>query len=211
MVGILLALQVNSWNEDRKERKEEKAILSGIRADLLRDTIDLQFNMRAYEKAMKIDSSLLDHLLERRPFDADFLNGYFTAVVSDWSLVLHQSHFEEAKGKGWSIIRDRGLRSRISRLYEFRYPSILAAENESESFAHRQLVQSKLLPYLSYDEEGLTMLASDYERLLDDGNLRVLLRLSAETKRYLLEEEYRPVMSELLAIERAIAAYLETF
>ena len=34
MIGILLALQVNNWNEDRKERTSEQKILNEILIDL---------------------------------------------------------------------------------------------------------------------------------------------------------------------------------
>jgi len=42
MVGILLALQVNNWNNDRSERKLEVKYLQGIKADLQVDLINLK-------------------------------------------------------------------------------------------------------------------------------------------------------------------------
>ncbi|MCB0638986.1 MAG: hypothetical protein KDC54_20295 [Lewinella sp.] len=38
MVGILLALQVNNWNEVRKDRHTERAYLQGLHNDLQQDT-----------------------------------------------------------------------------------------------------------------------------------------------------------------------------
>ena len=42
MVGILLALQVNNWNNQRSERKLEVKYLQGIKADLQVDLINLK-------------------------------------------------------------------------------------------------------------------------------------------------------------------------
>jgi hypothetical protein len=39
MIGILLALQVNNWNEGRKQKQELNSILNTIKLDLVRDTI----------------------------------------------------------------------------------------------------------------------------------------------------------------------------
>jgi hypothetical protein len=39
MIGILLALQVNNWNEGRKQQKELASILNTVKLDLVRDTI----------------------------------------------------------------------------------------------------------------------------------------------------------------------------
>lgn len=38
MIGILLALQVNNWNETRKQKQELSSILNTIKLDLVRDT-----------------------------------------------------------------------------------------------------------------------------------------------------------------------------
>jgi hypothetical protein len=39
MIGILLALQVNNWNEGRKQKQELSSILNTIKLDLVRDTV----------------------------------------------------------------------------------------------------------------------------------------------------------------------------
>ena len=35
MVGILLALQVDNWNEERKERRDELELLEALKTDLV--------------------------------------------------------------------------------------------------------------------------------------------------------------------------------
>ena len=49
MIGILLALQVNNWNENRKLKRTQITILKGIYSDLIKDTIDLNDNIRVQE------------------------------------------------------------------------------------------------------------------------------------------------------------------
>ena len=39
VIGILIALQINNWNENRKIRAFEVKMLSEIRLELIRDTI----------------------------------------------------------------------------------------------------------------------------------------------------------------------------
>lgn len=50
MIGILLALQVNNWNNDRAERKQEEKFLIGLKADLQVDLV----NMKAFIEDKKI-------------------------------------------------------------------------------------------------------------------------------------------------------------
>jgi hypothetical protein len=48
MVGILLALQVNNWNENRKERIEESKLLTEIYEQLKDDTIRINRNIKLF-------------------------------------------------------------------------------------------------------------------------------------------------------------------
>ena len=53
VIGILIALQINNWNEDRKNQIEEKAILSKFKQDLKSDSIYYQVNLK---QIISIDS-----------------------------------------------------------------------------------------------------------------------------------------------------------
>lgn len=41
VIGILIALQINTWNENKKQRLEERRILINLQADLVQDTMEL--------------------------------------------------------------------------------------------------------------------------------------------------------------------------
>ena len=63
MVGILLALQVNNWNEWKKERVKEIKVLGDIAIDLERNSENLaellEFNLKADKSANLIISLIL--------------------------------------------------------------------------------------------------------------------------------------------------------
>lgn len=60
MVGILLALQVNTWNEQRKERHKEVDFLKGLKADLNADQLALEAIMKERNKKVQSSLALLD-------------------------------------------------------------------------------------------------------------------------------------------------------
>jgi len=53
MIGILLALQVNNWNENRKQRNELKGILQSISNDMVVDTTLARGIIKFYEENSK--------------------------------------------------------------------------------------------------------------------------------------------------------------
>tara|TARA_Y100000114_G_scaffold31562_1_gene27123 strand:- start:28408 stop:29178 length:771 start_codon:yes stop_codon:yes gene_type:complete len=57
VIGILIALSINNWNERRKTRNEEQVYLLGLRDEF-------QFNQQALLKASRINETNLRHALE---------------------------------------------------------------------------------------------------------------------------------------------------
>ena len=45
MVGILLAVQVNNWNENRKSKIKEIKTLKELRSDLVQNIKDMEINI----------------------------------------------------------------------------------------------------------------------------------------------------------------------
>ena len=80
--GILLAFGLNNWNDGRKRKQLEIEILKGIRSDLLKDTIDINVNIRGFSPQISRDSILLNYLTkpEDNPnVDLEDLIGHFVA------------------------------------------------------------------------------------------------------------------------------------
>lgn len=106
VIGILIALQVNNWNEDRKERIQEKLLIQSIISDLKMDTLNISQNLRILKEdttrvfafiARISDSKVsLDTLIQiaRYEFDpklhvnAIFNDNTFTSLLSTGSLKL---------------------------------------------------------------------------------------------------------------------------
>ncbi|MGB3145780.1 MAG: DUF6090 family protein, partial [Maribacter sp.] len=53
MIGILLALQVNNWNENNKDRKTEKVVLTDLHTEFQNNLIKLKSNKVQYEESKK--------------------------------------------------------------------------------------------------------------------------------------------------------------
>ena len=59
MIGILLALQVNNWNENKKSRAQERVILSSLLVDFETNSRNLQNSLNFYKNSIpSIDRKL---------------------------------------------------------------------------------------------------------------------------------------------------------
>ncbi|NER15483.1 hypothetical protein GWK08_18660 [Leptobacterium flavescens] len=60
VIGILLALQINNWNEARKSRKVLKSILRTVSYDLATDTIVASDVIKYYEESIKNSNRIIE-------------------------------------------------------------------------------------------------------------------------------------------------------
>lgn len=205
VVGILIALQISNWNDDRKLRTVEVSILQGILYDLKADTIDLNENLAGYAAYCAYDDSLMETLHDRRAYADSTWRYAVSTAMADWFIVLHTSHFEELRIKGMSIISNPEIRDRITRLYDFQYPSLVLRENNFEQLNHFAYSSTALYPYLNFDEHGMTMSPENYERMLDDPAVKMGVGTSRRRKQWLKDIHYPPVLQEVTSLMDEIA------
>ncbi|WP_298536120.1 DUF6090 family protein [uncultured Algibacter sp.] len=106
VIGILLALQINNWNENRKKQKLKDVYINALVHDLKQDTLDLglsirrmksdlkvlkQFNLRISKKNATIDT--LKHIarFEYSPYfypDNSVNNNTYTTLTSTGNMDL---------------------------------------------------------------------------------------------------------------------------
>ena len=60
VIGILIALQINNWNEGRKEFSKSKALLEEFKIDLARDTVESNYVTGKLARRINIESWALN-------------------------------------------------------------------------------------------------------------------------------------------------------
>ena len=120
MIGILLALQINNWNNNRIERKLESNILSEIQVNLEKDVINLNSKIRFNENQIKHNTVILEHLVQKTPL-TDSLRFSYARLSGRGTFEPITVAYENLKSKGIDIIHNDSLRIAISELYDFKY------------------------------------------------------------------------------------------
>lgn len=117
VIGILIALQVNNWNEERKERKLEKSLLENLAENLEQNCERLQKRITYISANRKYEKIILS-ALENKSYH-DSLETIFPKVLINASnFYLSQVGYEAIKNKGFEIIHNETLRTEITGFYE---------------------------------------------------------------------------------------------
>ena len=116
MIGILLALQVNNWNEIRKVKTFEKEILKLIDQNLERDSILLSLERFKTVEAITYTDRLLEQVALRNYNDS--LNNWMGKIISFERFKSQSSAFEVLKSKGIEIISNNELQLALISYYD---------------------------------------------------------------------------------------------
>ncbi len=117
MIGILLALQVNNWNEQLKSNEYERQLLLQLRNDLELNIKDLKTNSRLLEQTINSTGILEMHLQQKLPYH-DTLEIHFSNSGIWTKFLVNAGAYKTIESKGLDLISNLELRDLIFRIYE---------------------------------------------------------------------------------------------
>ena len=133
VIGILIALQINNWNEYQKERKVELKTLQELAQNLEANIIRLKINLDRNTYDNQDTDFILSVFNERMPY-TDSLDKIFPFALNpvDIGSFLTYTGYESLKNTGFDIISDDGLKQEIVSLFEESYQELEARYNRVE-------------------------------------------------------------------------------
>ncbi len=124
MIGILLALQVNRWNQHRVENKLERTYLESFLSDLHTDSICIERNRFILIEEKKPGLEIIDRLLGRDPSccEESIRTAIEYSAYLGWAIVNERSKatFDDIISSGnLRLITNSHLRAAILGYYSF--------------------------------------------------------------------------------------------
>jgi hypothetical protein len=207
VLGILIALQIDNWNEDRKAKKQEVIILSEIKSNLELDLDRLNRNLKNLEENLHAISVIQEHIKQNLPYH-DSLARYFALIIRYGHFPPNTSGYELLKSKGLEIITNIELRRDISILYERYYVYIRTLEEERYRYNYTTVI-SQLQSKFRDNKIFVTATPLNYEKLKLDTEFNEILNFTFSINSYVLNNDYtktRNLVAALIAdIDRELA------
>ncbi len=116
VIGILIALQINNWNQDRQNREREQMYLNGLMGDLNESQKELQRVFNKTESIAKAVTALLKYESDTVPLPTaavydSLINDSFGYTIA----MTNEGTIEDIMGSGdLKVIRNDSLRRRIA-------------------------------------------------------------------------------------------------
>jgi len=180
MIGILLALQINNWNEVKKINANLKEALNQINQDLKQDEINLKgfenSNVKRVSYLLKLTAN--DH--NNFAFDSILknLDDYFYFYKSN-------NAYSSLKSTGmFASMENIKLKNNLTSYYEQMYERLKTVSEYGETFTNDQVIPYTLL-HLDYDENMIVNEDLVKEKLVTT-NLVQLAKYQINVKKFSL-------------------------
>lgn len=123
MIGILLALQVNNWNEQKKERKKETKLLDQLVLDLKYNLNEIKGMNRNVLLRSNAKDSILIHLDNEKRYSEE-LKMYLHQIQWSGIFNLANTTYKSIESGGIDALSNDTIRAKITDMYEFDFRNI---------------------------------------------------------------------------------------
>jgi len=150
VIGILIALQINNWNESRKDRIQVISQLKGIQEDIMLDLNDIDWNTNFHNEAIKSEKQLLDYMMGS-DYKLKESIAYEIALGTPIILTLHESSFTNLKNNNLNTITNKKLKKQIANYYDNFSKTILKIENDLVDYQSYSVLKPYFLRHFHYE------------------------------------------------------------
>lgn len=205
VIGILIALQINNWNEEKKEQKLGEVVLHDIRDNILRNNDLIQEAIHTIDSINFSANAIRVYLTSDGRPASEFYDHIGEAVRSGTFLFrLNSDGYESLKSTGFAILGNENLKDQILNLFEVTYGMVLTDLNFANSiylsdvgwwkdYLYKADTTNKMVPYdlqrIKSDKRFLTEINEIFlVRAIFQNTLKRSLSRSEQVLR-LIEEE----------------------
>ena len=186
VIGILIAVNINNWNQDRKMDQQELKMLYEIRENLKESAAEVEMMVASHKDNLKSYYILLDQFNQKMP-DHDSLKIHYAAIGGWTSPYLTMTAYESLKQKGVDLISNDSLRFKITKMYESYFNYLINDWDRAEWRDSEAIVGPYFTKQFYFETGGAwrgTATPNNYAALIEDPEYKNILTLLVENRRW---------------------------
>ena len=130
VIGILIALQINNWNENKKSSEFEREMLTQIQDNLKNDKITLEKIKINFTKAVISSNKILD--LQQDKQVPDSLKNWLADIIQFERFQPLTNSYEALKSKGLDRVSNKELRLLLGAYYDDEIKHVIMSVGDIE-------------------------------------------------------------------------------
>jgi hypothetical protein len=199
VIGILIALQINNWNDAHNLSNKETSLLIEMKSNLESDLEGLKWDINKNEGLLKANRGVLKSLNDGVYHDS--LNLYYTWIKGNTVFIKNTSAFKNLESLGLDIIKNDSLRIKITNLYSTQYEYIRYVEQvRDEKFQFEQIIP-QINKHLRLTSENLYQ-PINFEELSRNNEFKSVIKINCDLRNYIIVtyKDIEKMISELILV-----------
>ena len=140
VIGILIALSINNWNESRKAHEFEIKMLKEVRLALIEDKSHFELMVGNMNQLKNNVDFFIDYIADGNTFTDSIFSKMFGLNI-EISILYNRGPYEAIKSSGIDKIAKDSLRNNIIKFYDFEYPNLISEIKHYNRTSTRDLDQ----------------------------------------------------------------------
>jgi hypothetical protein len=186
VIGILIALQINNWNESRKLNRSIKESLSEVQNNLVNDSLQMTRIFERMNKELKLQKEIIDAIENRIALDSTF-NDNFGHCMTINLIQVTQNGYQNLQELGVRNIKNKDLETLLINYYD-----VHSKEMEREVKDDNVDLMNVWLPYVRKNFRDFNYrnyaIPKSYEKLSSDSEFLLMLKININNREATLRE-----------------------
>lgn len=204
VMGILIALQIDTLYTNHQLQKTERKYLAEIRNNLKFDLRDIQFNIDFNEGKLRSNIIVLQYLSKEVPY-SDTLDFHFSNLSYTTRTLPNSSTYETVKSRGLDIISNDSLRQQITTLYDFYYKNLIDFETKDDHPFQFQVLLPEVIKAIDIVADWREAKPVDQQAILKNHQLKNALTMNIHLREYMIgnyKETHQEVEQTIIQLEK---------
>jgi len=183
VIGILIALSINNWNESRKYKNLEIATLIEIQKGLNQALNENERAEKANLRTLKSYEILLEHFEKKLPYSKS-LNVNFSSLMAWQEPDFNYAGFELFKSRGPDLISNDSIKIKLLDIYEEKIQYLVNDHNKTEWNYNNTVMTPFYTNNFEIDLRNKTAIPNDYTKLMNNQQFKNKLTYLMYIRRY---------------------------
>lgn len=188
VIGILIALSLNNWSENRKLEKEELGLLAEVKSNLEATLENFRIDSLYNHETIRLYGRINDYVEADLPYNEELDSAF--AALTFWSSPFAISMaYKTLQNKGIDIIKNKSLKNELVALYDVTMTSLKIDLDQSEWTFN----QSVIRPFFSKNIRRMNDISlnsarpNDFEKLKNNDEFLNIVSMLIRQRRKGLE------------------------
>jgi hypothetical protein len=209
VIGILIALQINNWNQDRIDRKNEIKLLKEIKNDLDITIADLENTILDVQQRIDSTIVILEYVDAQIPFEDKMLSAYDYMNGTKW-LYPRTIAFENLKSTGINQITNDSIKIKLAEIFGQKLNRIKDIEGRMLELLWNQNQELKNVSiYTEINHSGYTLLKPEHFESFKENKSLINSIIGFNNRRNLALFIYKNYRESVFELKRLIEEELK--